>query len=133
MNNNTIKQKTSLIPMISITVLFFMWGFITSLNDILIPYFKGVYHLSHFEANIVQFAFFIAYFVGSFIFYFWTKTKKDPIHKYGYKITLVIGLVIAAIACFCFAMIAKNFYAFWSFSYSSFYAWNRINVFANCS
>lgn len=112
MNNITIKQKTSLIPMISITVLFFMWGFITSLNDILIPYFKGVYHLSHFEANIVQFAFFIAYFVGSFVFYFWTKTKKDPIHKYGYKITLVIGLVIAAIACFCFAMIAKNFMPF---------------------
>jgi MFS transporter, FHS family, L-fucose permease len=112
MNNITIKQKTSLIPMISITVLFFMWGFITSLNDILIPYFKGVYHLSHFEANIVQFAFFIAYFVGSFVFYFWTKTKKDPIHKYGYKITLVIGLVIAAIACFCFAMIAKSFLPF---------------------
>ncbi|MCH3924286.1 MAG: sugar MFS transporter [Bacteroidales bacterium] len=112
MKHITNKPKTSLIPMISITVLFFMWGFITSLNDILIPYFKSVYHLSHFQANIVQFAFFIAYFVGSLIFYFWTKTKKDPIHKYGYKTTLVIGLIIAAIACFCFAMIAKSFLPF---------------------
>lgn len=104
---NTNTQKKSLIPMISVTVLFFMWGFITSLNDILIPYFKNVYQLSHFQANIVQFAFFVAYFVISLIFYFWTKTGKDPIHKYGYKTTLMIGLLIETIACFLFALTAK--------------------------
>ena len=74
-----MKQKNNnLIPMISITVLFFMWGFITSLNDILIPYFKGVYVLSHFEANIVQLAFFIAYFFGSLAFFLLAKTGKRP-------------------------------------------------------
>ncbi|MDR1725203.1 MAG: sugar MFS transporter [Bacteroidales bacterium] len=93
--------------MISITILFFMWGFITSLNDILIPYLKNVYCLSHFEANIVQFAFFIAYFIGSLAFFFWSKSGKDTITKYGYKITLVIGLVVASVACFLFAMSAK--------------------------
>ena len=61
-------QMKNLLPMLSVTILFFMWGFITSLNDILIPYLKSVYSLTHFEANIVQFAFFIAYFVGSLIF-----------------------------------------------------------------
>lgn len=103
-----MKQKSNnLIPMISITVLFFMWGFITSLNDILIPYFKGVYQLSHFEANIVQLAFFIAYFVGSLAFFFLAKKGKDPIHKYGYKKTLEFGLYIAATACFLFSIAAK--------------------------
>ena len=99
-------QSTNLIPMISITILFFMWGFITSLNDILIPYFKGVYNLSHFEANIVQLAFFIAYFVGSLGLFFLAKKGKDPIHKYGYKTTLEIGLYIAGTACMVFATTA---------------------------
>lgn len=102
-----MKQKNNnLIPMISITVLFFMWGFITSLNDILIPYFKGVYVLSHFEANIVQLAFFIAYFFGSLAFFLLAKTGKDPIHKFGYKTTLEIGLYIAATACILFSIAA---------------------------
>ncbi len=103
----TTSKSKSILPMISVTVLFFMWGFITSLNDILIPYLKGVYSLSHFEANIVQFAFFIAYFFGSIAFYLLSKSGKDTISRYGYKTTLVIGLVIASIACFIFAMSAK--------------------------
>ncbi|MBR1626966.1 MAG: sugar MFS transporter [Bacteroidales bacterium] len=106
--NSQLQQKnSSLMPMISVTVLFFMWGFITSLNDVLIPYLKGVYSLSHFQANIVQFAFFGAYFVGAFIFYLFARKGKDPITKIGYKNTLVIGLIIAAVACFLFAMTAK--------------------------
>jgi len=100
-------KSNNLIPMISITILFFMWGFITSLNDILIPYFKGVYQLSHFEANIVQLAFFIAYFVGSLAFFLLAKIGKDPIHKYGYKTTLFIGLCIACIACLLFSTAAS--------------------------
>jgi FHS family L-fucose permease-like MFS transporter len=104
--NNTKAEQTNLIPMISITILFFMWGFITSLNDILIPYFKGVYNLSHFEANIVQLAFFIAYFVGSLVFFFLAKKGKDPIHKFGYKNTLSIGLYVASVACLIFAISA---------------------------
>lgn len=98
-----IKRENNIIPMISITVLFFMWGFITSLNDILIPYLKGIYSLSHFEANIVQFAFFIAYFLGSAVFYLFSKKGKDPITLWGYKTTIVIGLCIASLACFLFA------------------------------
>ncbi|MEE1097606.1 MAG: sugar MFS transporter [Bacteroidales bacterium] len=95
-----------MLPMFSVTLLFFMWGFITSLNDILIPYLKSVYSLSHFEANIVQFAFFIAYFVGSFIFYLLSKKGKDTISLYGYKTTLVIGLLVSSVACSVFALSA---------------------------
>lgn len=111
----TTEKKNSIIPMISVTVLFFMWGFITSLNDVLIPFLKNVYSLSHFEANIVQFAFFGAYFVGAFIFFLFSLKGKDPITKIGYKNTLIIGLIIAAIACFLFAMTAKNNLPFTTF------------------
>lgn len=111
----TTEKQNSIIPMISVTVLFFMWGFITSLNDVLIPFLKNVYSLSHFEANIVQFAFFGAYFVGAFIFFLFALKGKDPITKIGYKNTLIIGLIIAAIACFLFAMTAKNNLPFTTF------------------
>lgn len=111
----TTEKKNSIIPMISVTVLFFMWGFITSLNDVLIPFLKNVYSLSHFEANIVQFAFFGAYFVGAFIFFLFSLKGKDPITQIGYKNTLIIGLIIAAIACFLFAMTAKNNLPFTTF------------------
>lgn len=112
----TNKSK-SFLPMLSVTVLFFMWGFITSLNDILIPYLKGVYFLSHFEANIVQFAFFIAYFVGSLVFYLLSKKGKDTISLYGYKTTLVIGLMTASVACFVFALSA-----YWKMGFAVFLA-----------
>ena len=49
----------------SLTSLFFMWGFITCLNDILIPHLKGVFDLSYSEAMLVQFCFFTAYFIVS--------------------------------------------------------------------
>lgn len=99
-------QSTNLIPMVAITILFFMWGFITSLNDILIPYFKGVYSLSHFEANIVQLAFFIAYFFGSLGMFLLAKKGKDPIHTMGYKKTLELGLYVAGTACLIFSTAA---------------------------
>ncbi|MBR1769804.1 MAG: sugar MFS transporter [Bacteroidales bacterium] len=103
----TTERNNSVLPMISVTILFFMWGFITSLNDILIPYFKTVYQLSHFQANIVQFAFFIAYFVCAFIFYLLSVKGKDPISRFGYKGTLTIGLFTASLSCFLFSFVAR--------------------------
>ena len=115
-----MKKQQSIVPIVSVTVLFFMWGFITSLNDILIPYFKNVYNLSHFQANIVQFAFFTAYFVCSFIYYFFASKGKDPITKWGYKNTLVIGLIIETMACGLFALTAKSHLDFYMFLFCLF-------------
>ena len=95
-----VKQySTSLIVMIS---LFFMWGFITSLNDVLTPFLKGVFELTHFQANLVQFAFFGAYFIGSLLYFISSITIGDPISKAGYKNGIIIGLSLAAIGCFLF-------------------------------
>ena len=55
----------STLPMVVLTTLFFMWGFMTVMNDVLIPHLKAVFTLSYAQSMLVQFAFFGAYFVGS--------------------------------------------------------------------
>ncbi len=81
---------------IVVTGLFFMWGFMTVLNDILIPYLKGVFDLNHTRAMFVQLAFFMAYFVGSVIYFFISITGGDPISRIGYKNGILAGLLISA-------------------------------------
>jgi len=83
-------------PFSIMTVLFFMWGFMTVFNDILIPKFKEAFTLNYFEAMLVQFAFFGAYFIGSLIYFLISATTGDPIAKIGYKNGVVIGLLISA-------------------------------------
>ena len=78
------------------TSLFFLWGFMTVFNDILIPRFKEAFTLTYFQAMLVQFAFFGAYFVGSLIYFLISITTGDPIAKLGYKNGVVIGLLISA-------------------------------------
>jgi len=84
-------------PFAIMTVLFFMWGFMTVFNDILIPRLKEAFTLSYFQAMLVQFAFFGAYFVGSIVYFIISATSGDPIAKIGYKNGVVIGLLISAL------------------------------------
>jgi len=90
------------------TVLFFMWGFMTVFNDILIPRFKDAFTLDYFHAMLVQLAFFGAYFIGSLIYFVISATKGDPIGKIGYKNGVVIGLLIAATGSALFWPAATN-------------------------
>lgn len=85
-----------------ITLLFFMWGFITCMNDILIPYMKKIFELNYTQAMLIQFAFFGAYFIGSLIYFIISSFAGDPIQKIGYKRGIIIGLIISAIACILF-------------------------------
>ena len=85
-----------------LTLLFFMWGFITCMNDILIPYLKGAFELSFFQAMLVQFAFFGAYFIGSLIYFIVSSTSGDPIAKIGYKNGMIAGLITSATGCALF-------------------------------
>src|ERR1700723_2735058 len=83
-------------PFAIMTVLFFMWGFMTVFNDILIPRFKEAFTLSYFQAMMVQLAFFGAYFIGSLAYFMISMATGDPIARIGYKMGVVIGLLIAA-------------------------------------
>lgn len=90
------------VPLITITLLFFMWGFITCMNDILIPYLKELFKLSYVGSLLVQFCFFGAYFVGSLIYFIISYTKGDPINKVGYKKGILFGILLAAFGCVLF-------------------------------
>ena len=69
-------------PFAIMTVLFFMWGFMTVFNDILIPRFKDAFTLDYFHAMLVQFAFFGAYFIGSLLYFGISASLGDPIHDH---------------------------------------------------
>ena len=85
-----------------VTSLFFMWGFISCMNDLLIPKFKADFSLSQLQANLVQFAFFGAYFIISLLYFLISASKGDPINKIGYKNGLILGLCVAGVGCALF-------------------------------
>ncbi|MEY4583368.1 MAG: hypothetical protein RL701_8071 [Pseudomonadota bacterium] len=78
--------------LIVLTSLFFMWGLITSLNDILIPHLKGIFTLSYVQAMFIQFCFFAAYFVASL-------PAGFIVERIGYRRGIIVGLVTAGIGC----------------------------------
>lgn len=93
---------------LSVTLLFFMWGFITCMNDLLIPKFKADFALSQFEANLVQSAFFGAYFLVSLGYFLVSALWGDPIGRMGYRNGLVMGLVVAGLGCGMFYPAAET-------------------------
>lgn len=97
-----------------VTALFFMWGFITVLNDILIPHLKEVFSLDYFQSMLVQFWFFGAYFVVSFVYFILSMAGGDPIQRIGYKKGILLALVIAGIGCALF-FVAGEIKQFWFF------------------
>ncbi|WP_228401649.1 sugar MFS transporter [Chryseobacterium sp. PMSZPI] len=96
------QSRNYTVPLITITLLFFMWGFITCMNDILIPYLKQLFKLTFFESMLVQFCFFGAYFIGSLIYFLISISKGDPINKLGYKKGILFGIGLAALGCVLF-------------------------------
>lgn len=93
--NSQKPGSTHTFALTSLTTLFFMWGFLTCLNDILIPYLKGMFSLNYTQAMLVQFCFFGAYFVMSI-------PAGKLVSKIGYQFGIVVGLVVAAIGCALF-------------------------------
>ncbi|MCT7940329.1 L-fucose:H+ symporter permease [Shewanella holmiensis] len=79
----------------ALTSLFFMWGFLTCLNDILIPYLKNMFELNYTQAMLVQFCFFGAYFIVSI-------PAGNLVGKIGYQKGIITGLVIACVGCLLF-------------------------------
>jgi MFS transporter, FHS family, L-fucose permease len=95
-------SKNYTLPLIVLTSLFFMWGFITCMNDILIPFLKNVFQLSPFSSSLVQFFFFGAYFVVALSYFLISSNLGDPLARIGYQNGIIIGLVTAAVGCALF-------------------------------
>src|SRR5713226_8451637 len=87
-------------PLVVVTTLFFMWGFLTSLNDILVPHLKSIFELSYARVMLVQFAFFSSYFLFSVP---WSKV----VNRIGYQRTMVVGLSTMAVGALLFVPAAS--------------------------
>jgi FHS family L-fucose permease-like MFS transporter len=81
--------------MVMITTLFFMWGFLTALNDILVPHLKSIFDLTYAEVMLIQFSFFSAYFVFAI-------PSGKVVEWIGYKRTIVLGLLVMSLGALLF-------------------------------
>lgn len=87
--------STNRLALVVVTSIFFMWGFLTCLNDILIPHLKAAFELNYARAMLIQFTFFGAYFLMSL-------PAGWVVGKLGYKYGIVVGLAIAGIGAALF-------------------------------
>lgn len=90
-----MQTKSNTFALAALTALFFAMGFITVLNDVLIPHLKKIFELSHTEAVLVQFCFFGAYFITGGLF-------GKLLEKIGYPTGVVGGFLLSAIGCILF-------------------------------
>ncbi|HTQ97197.1 MAG TPA: sugar MFS transporter [Candidatus Acidoferrum sp.] len=97
---STGPSRSYLGPLAIVTTLFFMWGSLTSLNDVLIPYAQHVFKIRLAASMLIQTAFFSAYF-------FFSIPASKIINKIGYKKSIVVGLFIMVVACLGFFPAAR--------------------------
>ena len=96
MENNQI--KTNYPALYTLIVVFFFWGFIAAGNSIFIPFCKHYFHLDQFQSQLVDFAFYTAYYVGALLLFIFSSTSgKDLVGKWGYKKSIVYGLLFSAL------------------------------------
>lgn len=92
------QARSATYPLIVLTTLFFMWGFMTVMNDVLIPHLRTVFpNMPWWQTLMVNFCFFGAYFVGSMVYYIRSQSGVDPIAQAGYKRALIAGLLLSAL------------------------------------
>ncbi len=87
-------------PLMVVTTLFFMWGFLTCLNDILVPHLKSIFDLNYTRVMLIQFAFFGAYFIFSI-------PSAKIIDWIGYQRSMVVGLITMGLGAFLFVPAAS--------------------------
>ncbi len=95
-------------PIIVVTSLFFIWGFLTVMNSWLIPQLQELLSLSPAQNELFSYAFYAGYFIFGLLYYIIARYQVDPVEVFGYKKTLIIGLLVSAIGCAFFYPAASN-------------------------
>lgn len=104
-----MNQKTNWSQFGTLITVFFFWGFVAASNDILIPVFKEKLHLEQWQSQMISFAFYVAYTVGSIIYLLVSKgIGEDILNRIGYKNGIALGLVISTIGALLFYPAAEN-------------------------
>ncbi|MES2781149.1 MAG: MFS transporter [Bacteroidota bacterium] len=103
------QSATQRSQLFSVLIVFFFWGFVAASNDILIPVFKEKLNLEQWQSQMVSFAFYVAYTIGSIIYFLISRIMgTDIINKIGYKNGLSLGLVISALGTLLFYPAAET-------------------------
>lgn len=89
-------------PMIIMTSVFILWGFLTAMNGNFSSKLQEILSLTKTQESLLSFVFFAWYFVTGLLFYLVSRYLFDPIAKFGYKRLVILGLLITASGCFLF-------------------------------
>ncbi len=91
-------NKSALTTLVTV---FFFWGFIAASNSVFIPFCKTYFNIDQFQSQLVDFAFYGAYYLGAlFLFIMSSAVKRDILNNWGYKNGIVYGLLISAVGAF---------------------------------
>lgn len=95
---NTETTKTNYPALYTLITVFFFWGFIAAGNSIFIPFCKSYFSLDQFQSQLIDFAFYTAYYLGALLlFAFGALNGNDLVSKWGYKRSIVYGLLFSAL------------------------------------
>ncbi len=98
LTNSESLKETNYGALGTLVTVFFFWGFIAAGNSVFIPFCKNYFHLDQFQSQLVDFAFYLAYYIGALIlFIYGTLAGKDLIGIWGYKKSIIYGLLFSAV------------------------------------
>jgi FHS family L-fucose permease-like MFS transporter len=98
MESKKTEQPTNYGALGTLVTVFFFWGFIAASNGVFIPFCKHYFNLDQFQSQLIDFAFYLAYYVGAlFLFAYGALGGKDLVAKWGYKKSIVYGLIFSAL------------------------------------
>jgi FHS family L-fucose permease-like MFS transporter len=102
-------QPTNYPALYTLVLVFFFWGFIAAGNSIFIPFCKNYFSLDQFQSQLIDFAFYTAYFLGALVLFIFSTIKgTDIIGKWGYKKSIVYGLLLSAIGAAIMIVAVKS-------------------------
>lgn len=97
-NESNNPKATNYGALSTLITVFFFWGFIAAGNSVFIPFCKHYFHLDQFQSQLIDFAFYLAYYIGALIlFAYGALGGKDLVAKWGYKKSIVYGLLFSAL------------------------------------
>ena len=92
------ENKTNYSALATLTTVFFFWGFIAAGNSIFIPFCKNYFSLDQFQSQLIDFAFYLAYFIGALgLFAVGSQKGYDIVGRWGYKRSIINGLIFSAL------------------------------------
>ena len=99
---NSDQSKSNQSALYTLITVFFFWGFIGASNGVFIPFCKAKFGLDQFQSQLIDFAFYGAYYIGAlFIFIFSSSLNKDILNDWGFKKGIINGLLISTVGALC--------------------------------